>query len=271
MTNGHSDNSAADILSVRKLAVNRTEADFFNQTWRASIYGSEGGKEAAAGGTGQHVTWAWRIFILVQIKDLNIESVVTKESSFYYCLNWINLFESGTVSVSVTGSEMTDSELSLLAVVSRCWSMDSMIGSVCTQNVKWETHLKGWSLLLFTLCSVLQSEAVLNMICRLIFLAGSCLASVIWPLLILWSITLANNQNERFLSPCLHRYIYYWHHPNCQVPNPYWPNCPGALCTSATFTTWMKLILVTPTSLISTLWNALDAGINRADVLLRLE
>lgn len=90
-------------------------------------------------------------FILVQIKDLNIESVVTKESSFYYCLNWINLFESGTVSVSVTGSEMTDSELSLLAVVSRCWSMDSMIGSVCTQNVKWETHLKGWSLLLFTL------------------------------------------------------------------------------------------------------------------------
>lgn len=116
-----------------------------------------------------------------------------------------------------------------------------------------------------------SQKQCLNMICRLIFLAGSCLASVIWPLLILWSITLANNQNERFLSPCLHRYIYYWHHPNCQVPNPYWPNCPGVLCTSATFTTWMKLILVTPTSLISTLWNALDAGINRADVLLRLE
>lgn len=59
-------------------------------------------------------------FISVQIEDFDTKSVVIKESSFYYCLNRLTFCEFGIVSVSVTGSEMTDSELSLLAVVSHC-------------------------------------------------------------------------------------------------------------------------------------------------------
>lgn len=69
-----------------------------------------------------NVTWHTDdvYFTLVQIKDFDTKSVVIKESSFYYCLNRHTFCEVGIVSVSVTGSEMTDSELSLLAVVSCC-------------------------------------------------------------------------------------------------------------------------------------------------------
>lgn len=69
-----------------------------------------------------NVTWHTDVvyLTLVQIKDFDTKSVVIKESSFYYCLNRLTFCEFGIVSVSVTGSEMTDSELSLLAVVSRC-------------------------------------------------------------------------------------------------------------------------------------------------------
>lgn len=69
-----------------------------------------------------NVTWHTddAYFTSVQIKDFNTKSVVIKESSFYYCLNRLTFCEFGIVSVSVTGSEMADSELSLLAVVSRC-------------------------------------------------------------------------------------------------------------------------------------------------------
>lgn len=107
------------------------------------------------GGNGGSSRWDWTtrshgrgalmafIFFRFRWKIWILSRCLPKSQVFYYCLNWITLCEFGIVSVSVTGSEMTDCELPLLAVVSRCWSMDSMIGSVCTQNVKWETHLKG--------------------------------------------------------------------------------------------------------------------------------
>lgn len=128
-----------------------TETDFFfffYQRWRAGIMvyfvvGEEWRLQQVE--LDNNVTWHTDdvYFTSVQIKNFNTKSVVIKEWSFYYCLNWLTFCEFGIVSVSVTGSEMTDSELSLLAVVSRCWSMDSLIGSVCTWNVKWETHLEG--------------------------------------------------------------------------------------------------------------------------------
>lgn len=63
---------------------------------------------------------------------------------WFFLKNWITLSEFGIDSLC---------QWLFVVTASRCWSMDSMIGSVCTQNRR-RNSSKRWGLGLFTLCSV---------------------------------------------------------------------------------------------------------------------
>lgn len=166
---------------------------------KASLFEGHQGQFLCLIGVGLEGAWLARDVYFVWIKCLLDDIILNfKKNVKKKKLNGITLSGFGIDSVSVTGSETTDSLLSLLAVASGCWSMDSMIGSVCTQNVKWETHLKGEASF-YLLSAVFCSQELLDTIYSLIFLAGSCLAPVSWPLLMLWSM--ANYENGLFFFP----------------------------------------------------------------------
>lgn len=136
--------------------------------------------------------------------------------------------ESPSVNLALTLC-VSGSLLSLLAVASRCWSMDSKIGSVCTQNVDWETHLKGEASF-YLLSAVFRNCAELNL--QSDFLGWFRLDLVLWPLLILWSFTWADKENRCFLKPHLHLYILldiYFTNPTLMTSSILKGSMPGAI------------------------------------------
>lgn len=201
--NGHGETSAAAILL--KTWMKWPTVHWCSSIPKESLLDGDRGQFLCLIGVGLEGAWCARDVYFIWIKCLLDDTILNKKKSKKK-LNGITLSGFGIDSVSVTGSETTDSLLSLLAVASGCWSMDSMIGSVCTQNVKWETHLKGEASF-YLLSAVFCSQELLGTIYCLIFLAGSSLAPVTWPLLILWSMT--NYENGCFFTPHLQLYICY--------------------------------------------------------------